>query len=153
MTAARRRQIVAETRNAFHVSQRRACALLGVARSSQRYRSKRQEFRKVLMGRIEQLAGAHPRFGYRRIWALLVREGWSVNIKTIHRLWKCSGLKISRPRPAKPFRHPHGQDANGCHLRPSLGKNDVWAWDMVFDRTSDAHSLKWLTLIDEFTRE
>ena len=153
MTAARRRQIVAELRDALHVSERRTCRALGLARSSQRYQPKTEELRGRLISRIEELAGAHPRFGYRRIWALLVREGWSVNIKAIHRLWKCSGLAISRPRPLRKPRFPHGQDANGCHLRPSLGKDDVWAWDLVFDRTGDGRSLKWLTLVDEFTRE
>ena len=47
----------------------------------------------------------------------------------------------------------HGQDGNACHLRPARGKDDVWTWDFVFDRTSDGRSLKWLSLVDEFTRE
>jgi transposase InsO family protein len=153
MTAARCRQIVAEVRDAFHVSERRACGALGLARSSHRYRPVVDEQRCALVQRIEELAGGHPRFGYRRIWALLVREGWSINIKAVHRLWRVSGLKLGRTRPATRPRLSHGQDANGCHLRPSRGKDDVWAWDIVFDRTGDGRSLKWLTLIDEYTRE
>ena len=50
-------------------------------------------------------------------------------------------------------RRPHGQDRNACHLRPSRGKDDVWTWDFIFDRTSDGRSLKWLSLVDEYTRE
>ena len=57
-----------------------------------------------------------------------------------------------KPAKTKP-RRPHGQNANACHLRPSRGKDDVWTWDFVFDRTADGRSLKWLTLIDEYTRE
>ena len=103
--------------------------------------------------RIEELAGTHPRFGYRRIWALLVREGWSVNIKAVRRLWRLAGLKRTGPRAAPRPRRPHGQDTNACHLRPSRGKDDVWTWDFLFDRTSDGRSLKWLSLVDEYTRE
>ena len=103
--------------------------------------------------RIEELAGAHPRFGYRRIWALLVREGWSVNKKAVRRLYREPGLKVAQPRANPKPRRPHGQDANACHLRPSRGKDDVWTWDFIFDRTSDGRSLKWLSLVDEYTRE
>jgi putative transposase len=106
-----------------------------------------------LARRIEELAGAHPRFGYRRIWALLDREGWSVNLKAVRRLWRVSGLKLARPRATPRPRRPHGQDANACHLRPSRGKDDVWTWDFIFDRTSNGRSLKWLSLVDEYTRE
>src|SRR4051812_15771413 len=99
------------------------------------------------------MAGTHPRYGYRRIWALLRREGWAVNKKAVHRAWRQSGLKLAGPRAVHKPRRPHGRDINGCHLRPSLGKDDVWTWDFIFDRTSDGRSLKWLSLIDEYTRE
>ena len=103
--------------------------------------------------RIEELAGAHPRYGYRRIWALLDREGWSVNKKAVRRIWRQSGLKLAQPQAVPKPRRPHGQDRNACHLRPSRGKDDVWTWDFIFDRTSDGRSLKWLSLVDEYTRE
>jgi len=153
MTAARRRQIVAELCDGFSVSQRRACRALDLPRSSLRYDPVPREEEFALVRRIEDLAGRHPRYGYRRIWALLRRAGWSVNIKAVHRLWRQSGLKLAGPRAAPKPRPPHGQDQNGCHLRPSRGKDDVWTWDFIFDRTSDGRGLKWLSLIDEFTRE
>jgi transposase InsO family protein len=109
--------------------------------------------RAALARRIEELAGLHPRYGYRRIWALLDREGWSVNKKTVRRHWRALGLKLAGPRAHPGPRRPYGQDANACHLRPSRGKDDVWTWDFLFDRTSDGRSLKWLSLIDEYTRE
>jgi transposase InsO family protein len=83
----------------------------------------------------------------------LDREGWSVNKKAVHLLWRRSGLKLAGPRAHPRPRRLHGQDANACHLRPSRGKDDVWTWDFIFDRTSDGRSLKWLSLIDEYTRE
>ncbi|MDE2506178.1 MAG: transposase [Planctomycetota bacterium] len=60
--------------------------LPGHARSSRRYQPLGGELRARLVRRVEELAGAHPRYGYRRIWALLAREGWSVNITAVHRL-------------------------------------------------------------------
>jgi transposase InsO family protein len=74
-------------------------------------------------------------------------------VKAVHRLWRQSGLKLAGPRAVPKPRRPHGQDVNGCHLRPSRGKDDVWTWDFIFDRTSDGRSSKWLSLIDEYTRE
>ncbi len=126
MTAARRRLIVTDIREQFHVSQRRASRALDLSRSGLRYTPVARDIQAALARRIEDLAGTHPRFGYRRIWALLVREGWSVNKKAVRRIWRLSGLKLAGP-PATPRpRRRHGQDANACHLRPSRGKDDVW---------------------------
>ena len=153
MTASRRRQIVAELTGSFAVSQRRTCRALGLHRSAVRSVRVVGDQQRALVRRIETLAGLHPRFGYRRVWVLLRREGWSVNEKAVHRLWKLSGLKLSGPRAEPRKRLPHGQDKNGCHLEPSRGKDDVWTRDFLFDRTSDGRSLKWLSVIDEYTRE
>ncbi len=153
MNSARRRQIVVEVREAFHVSERRACRALGLARSSQRYHPRRRAPREALTRHIEELAASHPRFGYRRTWALLRREGWPVNLKAVRRAWRAAGPSLKGRRRAPARRTPHGQDRNGCHVCRSGGINDVWAWDVVFDRTDDGRSLKWLTLIDEHTRE
>ena len=153
MTSARRRLIADEIRVDFKVSQRRVSRALGLARSNLRYTPILSDERAALARRIEVLAGLHPRYGYRRIWALLDREGWSVIKKTVRRHWRRLGLKLAKPRANPRPRRPHGQDANACHLRPSLGKDDVWTWDFTFDRTSNGRSLKWLILIDEYTRE
>jgi putative transposase len=153
MTAIRCRTIVADLCGGFATSQRRVCRALGWDRSAVRYTPRDRDQRLALARRIENLAGEHPRYGYRRIWALLRREGYSVNKKAVHRLWRQSGLKLAGPRATPQPRRPHGQDQNGCHLRPPRGKDDVWTWDFLFDRTSDGRSLKWLSLIDEYTRE
>src|SRR4051812_23201123 len=153
MTAARRRLIVTGTCEHFNVFQRRASRALNLPRSSIRYAPVARDEQAALARRVEELAGAHPRFGYRRIWALLVREGRAVNKKAVRRIWRLSGLKLAKPRANPKPRRPHGQDANACHLRPSRGKDDVWTWDFIFDRTSDGRSLKWLSIVDEYTRE
>ncbi len=153
MTAARRRSIATSIREHFNVSQRHVSRALDLPRSGLRYTPVARDEQAALARRIEGLAGTHPRYGYRRIWALLNREGWSVNKKAVRRVWRLSGLKLAGPRAAPKPRRPHGQDANACHLRPSRGKDDVWTWDFIFDRTSDGRSLKWLSLVDEYTRE
>jgi putative transposase len=153
MTSPRRRLITNELRVQFHVSERRVSRALDLARSSLRYTPVLRDEEAALARRIEELAGAHPRFGYRRIWALLDREGWTINKKAVRRLYRELGLKVAQPRAHPKPRRPHGQDQNACHLRPARGKDDVWTWDFMFDRTSDGRSLKWLSIIDEYTRE
>ena len=81
---------------------------LDLARSGLRYAPVKRDIQAALARRIEELAGTHPRFGYRRIWALLVREGWSVNKKAVRRIWRLSGLKLARPRANPKPRRPHG---------------------------------------------
>ena len=153
MTAPRRRLIAMELCDQFGVSQRRVAGALDLARSSLRYTPVLCDEQAALARRIEDLAGAHPRFGYRRIWALLDREGWTVNKKAVRRIYRDLGLKVAQPRANPKPRRAHGQDQNACHLRPSRGKDDVWTWDFIFDRTSDGRSLKWLSIVDEYTRE
>ena len=117
MTASRRRLIADQVREHFGVSQRRASRALGLARSGLRYKPVGGDERAALGRRIEALSVIHPQFGYRRIWAMLDREGWSVNEETVRRHWRRLGLKLAVwPAVNKP-RRPHGRDANACHHR------------------------------------
>jgi transposase InsO family protein len=103
---------------------------------------------------IRRLAGKHLRWGYRRIHVLLVRTGWQVNLKCVHRLWKELGLRRRvRRRNIRKLGPKPGSSANSCVNRPARFKNDVWTYDFIADRTSDGGTLKWLTLVDEYTRE
>jgi transposase InsO family protein len=97
-----------------------------------------------------ELVGQHPRYGYRRIWAWLRRDGWRVNRKRIYRLWRQQGLKVPRRKRKK---RRLGHKENGCVRRQALARNHVWAWDFIHDRTSDGRPLKWLSVVDEYTRE
>ena len=97
-----------------------------------------------------QLARARPRFGYRRIGWLLVLEGWQAGLSGVFRLWQREGLKVPQK---KRKRRRLGMSANGCHRRRAEYPNDVWCWDFIFDRTSSGSQIKWLSMIDEFTRE
>ena len=151
LTATQRRQAVRFLQDRFGVSERRACRVLGQQRSTQRQPPKKATEEEVrLVARILELVRKHPRYGYRRIWALLRREGWRVNRKRVHRLWRQQGLKVPRKQRK---RRRLGSSANSCVRRPAEHKDHVWAWDFLHDRTSDGRVLKWFTLVDEYTRE
>lgn len=132
------------------VSERRACRVVEQVRSTQRYQARTRDDEGRLIAAILGLVGRHPRYGYRRIWALLRAGGWRVNRKRVHRLWRKQGLKVpSRQRKKRRV----GVSDNGVVRRKAQGKDDVWAWDFVFDRTENGGSLKWLSIVDEYTRE
>lgn len=132
------------------MSERRACRTLEHPRSTQRYRAKVRGDEASLLKRMEELVRRHPRYGYRRIWALLRREGWRVNRKRIHRLWRREGYKVPRKRRK---RRGLGLSENGVTRRKAESANDVWAWDFIHDRDERGRALKWLVIEDEFTRE
>jgi putative transposase len=150
VTASQRRQAVRHLQEAFGVSQRRACRVLGQPRSTQRQQPKTKEGEGRLVRRMLDLVRQHPRYGYRRIWALLRRGGWRVNRKRVHRLWRQQGLRVPRKQRKK---RRLGSSANSCVRRPAEYPGRVWAWDFLHDRTTDGGPLKWFTLVDEFTRE
>ena len=151
MSADQRRQAVRCLQERFGVSERRACRVLGQQRSTQRQApTKAPEGEGRLVARMLELVRRHPRYGYRRIWALLRREGWRVNRKRVYRLWRTEGLKVPRKQRKK---RRLGSSANSCVRRPAAHKDHVWAWDFLHDRTSDGRPLKWFTLVDEYTRE
>jgi putative transposase len=151
VTADQRRQAVRQLQETFGVSQRRACRVLGQPRATQRQQPKKtKEGEERLVRRMLELVGQHPRWGYRRIGILLRREGWRVNRKRVYRLWRRQGLKVPRKQRKK---RRLGSSLNGCMRRRAEHRNDVWAWDFIHDRTSDGRPLKWLTLVDEYTRE
>ena len=140
--------------DSYEVSQRRICRLMGRSRSTLRYQPKRRADEEPLCKEIKRLARRHVRYGYRRIHALLVRRGWSVNLKRTRRLWRILGLR--RPVRLKKTRKSGpkpGTSANSCVQQPARFKNDVWTCDFIHDRTVSGRPLKWLTLVDEYTRE
>ncbi len=149
MSPTRRREAVAEAMAAHQISERRACRALGVPRSSQRYVGTEREREEELLLRLRALARENPRYGYRRIRALLVREGWSVNLKRVHRLWRREGLKVPQVQRKRRL----SQSENGCARRRSERPDHVWSYDFIHDQTADGRGLKMLPVVDEFTRE
>jgi transposase InsO family protein len=99
---------------------------------------------------MRELARTRPRFGYRRIAVLLRREAWQASDTRVLRLWRREVLKV--PQKQRKRRHL-GSSTNGCDQRRALHKDDVWCRDFVFDRTTRGSALKWLSIVDEYTRK
>ncbi len=134
----------------FNVSERRVCRALSQPRSTQRYCPKIMADEERLIEQMINLATKYGRYGYRRITALLRREGWEVNHKRVERLWRKEGLKVPQKQPKR--KRLWLNDGSCIRLRP-LFKDHVWSYDFVATRTEDGRALRILTLIDEYTRE
>jgi len=131
-------------------TERRACRILGQPRATQRYEGKISDEETRLTERILKFAAKYPRYGYRRVWALLKREGWKVNRKRVHRIWKAEGLKITvKSRKRRRL----GSTENGIQRRKAEVRNHVWSYDFVMDQTEEGRRLKMLPVVDEHTRE
>jgi putative transposase len=105
-----------------------------------------------LAERMIELSRENPRYGYRRVWALLRREGWQVNKKRVHRLWRQEGLKVTEKQ-HKRRRLLLGESENGCTRMRAERKDHVWSYDFVMDLTEDGRRLKMMPVVDEYTRE
>lgn len=138
----------------FAISQRRASRLLGRSRSTLRYHFRPRGDEAVVVRALRRLARRHPRYGYRRIHARLRKQGWAVNRKRVRRLWNELGLRRPlRLQTARKLGPKPGSSANRCVNQPARFKNDVWTAEFIADRTTDGRPLKWLSLVDEYTRE
>jgi len=129
-------------------SQRRACVVVGISRSVVGYAARKRRDEAELIRKIHELAIRHGRYGYRRITALLRREGWRVNKKRVHRIWKAEGLSLPLRRPRRRRRGPVGEIVNKAEY-----PNHVWSYDFLEDRTERGGKLRILVIIDEYTRE
>ena len=133
-------------RQAQGLSERRACELVGIKRSSYRYALRRPE-PAGLRGRLRKLAQERRRFGYRRLTVLLRREGWPVNHKRVYRLYGQEGLQVRRRKRKRigaverqPFTIP---------TRP----NQRWSMDFVSDALADGRKFRSLNIVDDYNRE
>jgi transposase InsO family protein len=142
--------MVDHVRRKLGVSERRACRTLDQVRSTQRRRPKVSEEELRLTRRIVELAGEYGRYGYRRITAMLWREGWRVNHKRVERIWRQEGLKVPSKQPKRARLWLN--DGSCIRLRAEY-PNHVWSYDFVLDRTHDGRPLRMLVVVDEYTRE
>jgi putative transposase len=130
----------------FAVSQRRACGLIGIHRSTIRYRAKERDDR-TLQQRLAELARERRRFGYRRLHILLRREGHRVNHKRVLRLYRLAGLGLRRQK-----RKRMPGVARGMPGLPTRA-NECWALDFISDSLAWGRRIRCLTVVDCFTRE
>jgi putative transposase len=127
------------------LSIRSSCRLAGISRNHLNQPRLIEE--DLLRAEIRRLAYKHPRFGYRRIHALLKGLGWKVNVKRVRRIWREEGLQVKKKtrRKRKKGSRPVPEKATA--------PNHVWTVDFVQDRLSRGSSIRLLTVLDEFTRE
>lgn len=136
----------------YEVSERRACRVVEQSRSSQRYVSTKAGKDAAVVERPTSLSTENPRYGYRRVWALLRREGWAVNKKRVQRLWREAGLKVPAKKVHK-RRRLTGASENGCTRRRAQYIDHVWSYDFAMDATEDGRRLKVMPIVDEYSRE
>jgi putative transposase len=129
------------------LSERWACALLSVARSTLRYAPRMPMRDAPVLAAMVSLSAQYPRFGYRRIQLFLERQGHAMSADRVWRLWRQAKLQVPRKRPRR-------RVASG-RPRPvaPTGANQVWAYDFVFDACANGQQLKCLTVLDEYTCE
>ena len=128
------------------VSQREGCRVVGFARSTCRYRSRRPP-PTALLERLAEIQKEQRRCGYRKAWYVLRNEGQQINHKRVWRLWREAKLTLPRKRRRK-RRGPKALSPLQAE-RP----DHVWTYDFMHDATDDGRKLRLLTVLDEFTRE
>jgi len=149
VSPAQRRALAHEVVTEGMCSQRAACRILRLARSTFNYRGRPPTpAQEQLSKRLLELSAEHPRYGYRRMAALLRREGWRVGKRRVQRLRRDAGLRVP-PTKRKVIRRgvSTGLPTRATH------RNHVWTWDFIADATVRGGALKMLTILDEYTRE
>lgn len=129
----------------FQYAERQACKLLDVDRSSYRYEA-RPDRNAELRDQLITLARQKPRYGYRRLWAVLSRRGHNVNVKRIYRLYRQANLAVRRLR-----RKRIGRTAPVNAML--IARNQEWSLDFVADGVASGRGIRILTMVDGFTRE
>ena len=150
MSPARRREAVSRIKERFALLERRACRAVGQHRSTQRHQPGSRDADEPIRRRLREISTTDPRFGYRRAWAVLQREGFPVNRKRVQRLWREEGLHVPAQRLK---RRRLGSSTVLADRLVATHRNHVWALDFLFDATSDGRPIKALSMCDEYTRE
>jgi putative transposase len=143
---AARREIVRFAIEAHDLSQRRACGLFAISRSSYQYR-RRPAVDEGLRRRLRELAGSRPRYGYRRLHVLVQREGLTVNHKRLYRIYREEGLAVRRRR-----RKRIAAGARRPMILPTQ-VNERWSMDFTADTLADGRCFRSLNIVDDFSRE
>ncbi len=142
----RRRCVLPYLLKAYKISERRACQLVVVNRSTVQYKSVRTD-NPVLRARINEIAATRVRYGYPRIHVLLRREGWRVNRKRVYRIYREEGLsmRLKTPRRRKSIVLRDRAKAEAV--------NQTWSMDFMADNLADGQKIRLLTIVDNFSRE
>jgi len=129
------------------IPKRRACGLIGMARSTLSYELQQPVKDAPVIATMKRLSVQYPRYGYRRIRIFLRREGLAMSASRAERLWRKAGLQLPRKRPRRRIAAARPRPL------PPRAANHVWAYDFVFDACANGQQIKCLTIVDEFTHE
>jgi len=146
VTTAKRREVVNAFRATFALSERRACRLASLGRSTNQYCARRDPA-DALRERLRELAAAKPRYGYRMLHLVLRREGWRDNRKRVYRIYRLEGLAVRRRR-RKRLR-------SQLRVQPPapMKINQRWSMDFTLDTLADGRNFRTLNVVDDFSRE
>jgi len=147
VTPAARREAVDWIRERCSCSERKACDLATACRSTVRYRRQEDPEEEQLVGRLLELAGERPRFGYRRLHVLLRREGSQINHKRVYRLYKALGLAVRRKK------RKRVAQANRIPRVVPEQANEQWSMDFISDTLAGGRCFRALNVVDDATRE
>jgi len=146
----RRREAVCTLQRRLEISERRACEIVGQHRSTQRYVPKRPDDDAALRRELRTISSTHKRWGYRRAHGHLVNEkGWRVNRKRVQRIWRSEGLRVPPKARKRRRAGASGEEPPARAEHPG----HVWALDFQHDATVAGVELRFLNVVDEFTRE
>lgn len=146
VTPVARKEVALYVAHHHQLSQRRACLLANIPTCSLRYRSRREDAW-ALRVRLKELAQERPRFGYRRLHVMLLREGWRVNHKRVLRLYREEGLKL------RPKKRKRVAAVQRVRPEPTAEVNELWVMDFVHDTLSCGRRFRSLNVMDAHSRE
>lgn len=136
---------VSHLRSQYGLSERKACGLAKMSRSTCRYKAKQKD--NSIEERLKALALKRTTYGYRRLHHLLKREGYEINHKKVYAIYKKNGLakrKKKRKRHMERIRNP---------LPRAKKPNEIWAMDFMSDSSSDGRKIRTLNILDIYARE
>ena len=132
---------------ATKISERRACALVELARDSWRHPPRRAQLDQDMSERIVGLAHERRRFGYRRIADLIRAEGTAINDKRVYRLYRLADLAVRKRRGKSKLK------LDRVPLHECTTINEVWSLDFVSDSLANGRRIKCLAVTDDFSHE
>ena len=146
VTPQAKRSAVSSLVSSTKLSQRRACQLVNLNRSTYHYKTKQPDRDTTLRTRLKELATQHNAYGYLILHALLKHEGLVVNKKRTYRVYTEEGLQIRTKRRKKLYR------PRVCLVLPTK-PNERWSMDFVHDQLSNGRRFRVLNVVDDYSRE
>lgn len=130
----------------YRVPTRRACRCVGLSHSMYYYKPQRRE-ETLLRMRMKEIAQTRVRYGFKRIFTLLRREGFTDNHKRACRIYKSEGLNLRTKRPRR-----NRSGAHRLERKENLSINKVWSMDFVQDALYNGEGFRVLTVVDNYTK-